>query len=84
MSMNLRKGDEEARSELPALLDAAEKGQSTIITRRGRAVAVLSPLDAQGIAGQQRSLLPVEGSGRGLWGADSRRTVRRLRDGWSR
>lgn len=35
-------------------------------------------------AGQQQSLLPLEGSGRGLWGKDSARTVRRLRDEWSR
>lgn len=32
----LRKGAEEARNELPDLLDAAEKGRSTIITRHGR------------------------------------------------
>jgi len=84
LSTDSRKGAAEARNELPALLDAAENGRSTIITRRGRPVAVLAPLDAQGTAAQQRPLLPAEGSGRGLWGADSRRTVRRLRDEWSR
>lgn len=84
MAMDSRKGAEEARNELPALLDAAENGRSTIITRRGRPVAVLTPLGAQGAATRQRPLLPAEGSGRGLWGADSRRTVGRLRDEWSR
>ena len=32
----LRKGAEEARNQLPDLLEAAEKGRSTIITRHGR------------------------------------------------
>lgn len=84
MSRISRKGAEEARNELPSLLDAAEHGQSTIITRRGRPVAVLAPIEAHAAAAQQRPLLPAEGSGRGLWGADSRRALGRLRDEWSR
>lgn len=76
------KGAEEARKQLPALLEAAEKGQSTIITRHGKPVAVLAPIGEA--AAQQQSLLPLEGSGRGLWGKDSRNTIRRLRDEWDR
>jgi prevent-host-death family protein len=79
-----RKGAEEARNQLPALLEAAEKGRSTVITRHGRAVAALVPISAYGGASPQRSLIPVAGSGRGLWGKDSRRTIRKLRDEWSR
>jgi len=75
-----RKGAEEARNQLPALLDAAEKGRSTIITRHGRPVATLVPLDAYGAVGRQQPLVSVEGSGRGLWGEDSAQTVRDLRD----
>jgi hypothetical protein len=30
------------------------------------------------------SLLPLAGSGRGLWGPDSRSTLRALRDEWDR
>jgi antitoxin (DNA-binding transcriptional repressor) of toxin-antitoxin stability system len=47
-----RKGAEEARKQLPELLDAAEKGESTVITRHGRPVAAqftptrLSPMTA--------------------------------------
>ena len=82
--MALRKGAEEARNQLPDLLDAAEKGRSTIITRHGRPVAALVPISAYGSAGRQQPLTPVEGSGRGLWGKDSRRTIERLRDEWSR
>ena len=79
-----RKGAEEARSQLPDLLDAAEEGQSTVITRHGRPVAALVPIEAYDATGQQESLLPLAGTGRGLWGKDSKRTIRKLRDEWSR
>jgi prevent-host-death family protein len=46
----LRKGAEEARNQLPDLLEAAEKGRSTIITRHGRPVAALVPMEAYGAA----------------------------------
>ena len=36
ISIMRRKGAKEARNQLPALLDAAEKGQSTIVTKYGR------------------------------------------------
>jgi prevent-host-death family protein len=80
----LRKGAEEARSQLPDLLDAAEKGQSTVITRHGRPIAALVPIEAYSTAVGQQSLMPVAGSARGLWGKDSARTLRKLRDEWSR
>ena len=84
MSETSRKGAEEARNQLPALLDAAEKGQTTIITKHGRAVAALVPADTYGAATRQQPLLPLKGSGRGLWGRNSRGTLRKLRDEWSR
>ncbi len=84
MSKPGRKGAEEARNQLPALLEAAEKGRSTVITRHGRAVAALVPISAYGGASEQQSLIPIAGSGRGLWGKDSRRTIRKLRGEWSR
>lgn len=79
-----RKGAEEARNQLPDLLEAAEQGQSTIITRHGRPVAALVPIEAYGAAVHQQPLTPVEGSGRGLWGKSSIRTIRKLRDEWTR
>jgi prevent-host-death family protein len=84
MSATQRKGAEEARNQLPELLEAAEKGRSTIITRHGRPVAALMPIDAHEAASRQQPLLPLAGSGRGLWGRDSARSLRRLRDEWSR
>jgi prevent-host-death family protein len=84
MGRTRRKGAEEARNQLPALLDAAEKGQATIITRRGRPVAALVPIDEYPPAGKQLSILPLVGSGRGLWGKDSTKYIRKLRDEWDR
>ena len=82
--MTVRKGAEEARNRLSELLEAAEKGQATIVTKRGRPVAVLAPVAAYEAGGRQRALGPVVGSGPGLWGVDSTRGLRELRDQWSR
>jgi prevent-host-death family protein len=84
MSSVRHKGAEEARNQLPDLLDAAEKGRSTIITRHGRPVAALIPVESYGTAARQQSLTPLAGSGSGLWSKDSSRTLRKLRDEWSR
>lgn len=84
MAKPIRKGAEEARNQLPELLTAAQLGRQTIITRHGRPVAVLAPVSASGEAHAQRSLIPLAGSGRGLYGRDSQATLRRLRDEWSR
>jgi prevent-host-death family protein len=80
----IQKGAEEARNELPRLLEAAESGRSTIITRRGRPVAALVPIEGYIAAIRQEPLTPVAGSGRGLWGGNSGPTLRKLRDEWSR
>jgi prevent-host-death family protein len=80
----VRKGAEEARNQLPELLEAAERGRSTIITRHGRPVAALVPIEAHGAALRQQPLLAVEGTGRGLWGKSSAQAVRKLRDEWDR
>jgi prevent-host-death family protein len=84
MSTIRRKGAQEARNQLPELLDAAENGEATIITRHGRPVAVLSPIEACGAALRQQPPLPLAGSGRGLWGKDSTRSLRKLREEWDR
>jgi prevent-host-death family protein len=76
---------EEARNQLPDLLDAAESGQVTIITRHGRPVAALMPIDAyQASASRQLPITDLRGSGRGLWGKDSRGYIRKLRNEWDR
>jgi len=79
-----RKGVEAARKELPALLADAQRGRATIVTRHGRDIAAIVPLDRARLATRQRSLLPLAGSGKGLWGRNSTKTLRRLRDEWDR
>jgi len=79
-----RKGSEEARNELPTLLEDAEGGRPTIITRRGRAVAALVPMAQLRTMDRQESLVSLKGSGRGLWGKNSASTLKRLRDEWER
>ncbi|MEQ1581235.1 MAG: type II toxin-antitoxin system Phd/YefM family antitoxin [Steroidobacteraceae bacterium] len=77
------KGAEEARNQLPALIEAAADGRSTVITRHGRPVAALVPIDRMD-RDYQASLLELKGSGRGLWGKSSAATLRRLRSEWDR
>lgn len=84
MSRPNRRGVEEARSQLPALLAEAERGRSTIITRHGRAIAVIVPIKGTAGVSRQKSLLGLAGTGKGLWGRDSAKTLRKLRDEWDR
>jgi prevent-host-death family protein len=79
-----RRGAEEARAQFSDLLSAAEHGQCTIITRHGKPVGALVPIETYESVSRQQSLLPLAGSGRGMWGKDSTRTLRRVRDEWNR
>lgn len=82
--MTTTKGAEEARKQLPDLLDAAEAGEATVIIRHGRPVAALVPTSTYKDTARQESILDLKGSGRGMWGKDSRRFLRNLRDEWDR
>jgi prevent-host-death family protein len=84
MSKPKRKPAEEARAQFSKLLNDAEKGKSTIITRHGRAVAVVVPMADYTRTTRQQPLLDLEGTGRGLWGEDSMQTIRALKDEWER
>ena len=84
MSRPNRKGVEDARSQLPALLAEAERGRSTIITRHGRSIAAIVPVERATGGARQKSLVGLAGSGKGMWGKDSARTLRKLRDEWER
>jgi hypothetical protein len=50
------------------------------ITGQGRAVAAPVPIERHASAAPRRSLLPLAGAGRGLWGKASTRTLRKLRE----
>jgi prevent-host-death family protein len=75
-------GAEQARSHLPELLEAAHHGSSTIITKHGRPYAALVSLSQSEAPRKGSSLLDLKGSGKGLWGRDSARSVARMRDEW--
>ena len=77
------RGAEEARQNLPAILDAAAAGRTTLITRHGREVAAVVPA-ASVKSATPGSLLELAGSGRKLWGSDSSKTLADLRDEWKR
>ncbi len=84
MATRKHRGVEEARIQLPHLLEQAAAGKATVITRHGKPIAAIMPLDTYGSAGRQQSILPLAGSGRGLWGAASAKTMQRLRREWNR
>lgn len=76
-------GAEQARNQLADLLTAAERGSSTIITKHGRPVAAIVPVGEMEGGVRQHSLLAARGTGKGLWGESSSRTLRGLRDEWT-
>ncbi len=82
-SKPLKKGAEEARQQLPAILAAAAAGHTTVITRHGRDIAAVVPASAVRPA-KPASLLALAGSGRKLWGRNSSKTIATLRDEWTR
>ncbi|HEY2092169.1 MAG TPA: type II toxin-antitoxin system prevent-host-death family antitoxin [Thermoanaerobaculia bacterium] len=84
MSRTGRKGAEEARNQLPDLLEAAEKGRSTIVTKHGRPIAAIVPIEEFVDRSRQPSILPLKATGRGLWGKSSTKTLQALRDEWNR
>jgi prevent-host-death family protein len=82
--MPMQKGAEEARAKLPELLDAAERGEPTIITKRGKPVAAIVSIEAYRRTQRQASLLSLVGTMKGYWGEDSTGFVGELRDEWER
>lgn len=75
-------GAEEARTLLPELMERAHHGTSTVITKRGKAYARIVPMTMIDDGKPRLALLSLAGTGRGLWGRDSRVTTKRLRDEW--
>jgi prevent-host-death family protein len=75
-------GAEEARARLPELLDQAHRGKASLITRRGTPYAELVPVGTLAAGRPNVPFLSLAGSGRGLWGRDSRRALKRVRDEW--
>jgi prevent-host-death family protein len=76
-------GAEEARANLPALLERAHQGTSVLITKRGRPYAALVPIERLAATARVLPIGALEGSGKGLWGRSARATIRRMRNEWT-
>ena len=75
-------GSEAARAKLPELLELAHHGSSTVITKHGRPYAALVPISSVITSRRQVSVLALMGTGAGLWGNDSSRSLSELRNEW--
>ena len=77
-------GLEQARAQLPHIASEAMAGYSSVITRHGKPVAVVVPVDQWQAAQATRrlNLLALRGSGRGLWPQTAAQAVAGLRDEW--
>jgi len=88
MSVNARYGLEQARIQLPSIIANAHAGIASIVTRHGKPVAAIVPLqdlqNSLAASGATSGLLALRGTGRGLWGADIGQTISRLRDEWAK
>lgn len=73
-------GAEEARANLPALLERAHHGSPTVITKRGRPYAALVPVP---VSKEKRStFLTLAGTGKGLWGRRPSERITAMREEW--
>lgn len=79
--MTKKIGSEQARQQLPRLLDEARRGQTTIVTKWGKPYAAIVPLDAVPPEKEVRSIAALAGSASGVYG-DAAEHVRRERDTW--
>jgi prevent-host-death family protein len=82
MSRIPKEGSEEARKRLPTLLERANRGKPTLITKRGVPYAAIMPVNA--LVRQQAgiSIQDLRGSGKGLWGKDVPAWIERIRNEW--
>lgn len=80
-------GLEQARAQLPLIASEALAGRSTVITRHGKSVAVVVPVeqwhDQQARALRQGGVLALRGSGRDLWPQGAAPAVAQLREEWA-
>jgi prevent-host-death family protein len=82
MASKRTKGVQQARQELPALVEAAHRGSRTIITKHGKPYAALVPVE-QGVKKTRGvTMVQLRGTGKKVWKRDAATEVSRLRDDW--
>jgi prevent-host-death family protein len=77
-----RSGVEEARKNLPALLERASRGHPSVVTKHGRVYAAIVPPHYLRQGKRGPNILSLRGSGKGLWGPSVKRALDRLRSEW--
>lgn len=86
MSDTPQYGLEQARAQLPLIASEAVAGYSSVITRHGKPVAVVVPVEQwreeQARSSKQCGVLALRGSGLGLWLEGAVPAVAHLRDEW--
>jgi prevent-host-death family protein len=82
MASKRTKGVQEARQELPALVEAAHRGSGTIITKHGKPYAALVPLNEAKNTNRGITATQLRGTGKKIWKRDAAGEVSRLRDEW--
>ena len=79
-------GLEQARNQLPSIVAEAKAGYTSVISKHGKPCAAVVPLaDLQKMNQRKHGsvgILDLQGSGRGLWGSSSRKTLKALRGEW--
>ena len=79
-------GLEQARAQLPLIAAEAQAGYSSEITRHGKPVAMVVPVqDWQAAQGRQLAsggILALRGTGAGLWPRGAASAVAQLRQEW--
>lgn len=81
-SSDKHQGVEAARKNLPALLEHANRGQTIVITKRGKPFAAIVPVDRAVAKNSGLSLSKLRGTGKGMWGRNAAAWVERLRKEW--
>lgn len=82
MGSKRTKGVQEARQELPALLEAAHRGQRIIITKHGKPYAAIVPVEEGARKTRGVTVAQLRGSGKRIWKRNAAEIVDRLRDEW--
>lgn len=82
MTSKRTKGVQEARQELPALVEAAHRGSGTIITKHGKPYAAIVPLNDAVNKRRGVTVAQLRGTGKKIWKRDAAEEVSKLRDEW--
>ena len=77
-----KQGVEDARKNLPALLEQANRGHTVMVTKHGKPYAAIIPVDQVAQKKTGMSLTALRGSGKGMWGKDSTAWLKKLRKEW--